>query len=115
MLEKGTSHIGSAEGQTIRLDFGDASVSPERHAALIYDEGVHAFILAGGYGGSARLNGKPLAGRALLRDGDVFSLGGTSLRLVALCGQNFNWGGGPWRQAWREPTPERSKPQGMVP
>jgi hypothetical protein len=92
-LERGVSHIGSAAGQTVRLDFeGDDSVAPTRHAELAFDEKRHAFQLDSNADGGVRLNGLTGRHRAVLRDGDVISVGGTSLRLVALCSPNFRWG-----------------------
>ena len=91
VLESGVSHIGSDEGQTVQLDFGDTSVAPRRHAAVIYDERHHAFQLHGDDNAPIRLNGQVPTSPAMLRDGDVISVGGTSLRLVALCSQNFHW------------------------
>ncbi len=91
-LERGVSLIGSAEGQTVRLAFGDDAVADARHAALAYDEARHAFVLDGSPVAAVRLNGTEAAPRAVLRDGDVVSLGGTSLRLVAMCSPNFHWG-----------------------
>ncbi len=91
LLERGVSHIGSAEGQTVRLDFGDATVSPIRHAAVAYDEGRNAFVLDNSSDQAVRLNGTVARSQATLRDGDVISVGGTSLRLVALCSPNFHW------------------------
>lgn len=91
VLERGVSHIGSAEGQTVRLGFGDEDIAPERHAALVYDADSHAFVLDAGGGHPVRLNGLPADAQAMLRDGDVISVGATSLRLVSLCSPNFNW------------------------
>ena len=91
LLENGVSHIGSAEGQTIRLDFGDQSVEPAGHAAIGYDETNHGFVVAAPSGPGVRLNGIEIGAHARLRDGDVISLGGTSLRMVALCSPNFHW------------------------
>ena len=88
-LERGMSHIGSSEGQTVQLDFGDAGVVPDRHAALGYDEERHAFVVSSD--ATFRVNGVEQTGTASLRDGDVFTVSGTSLRLVALCSQNFHW------------------------
>lgn len=90
-LERGVSHVGRAAGQTVRLDFGDAAIAATRHAALVYDEACHAFVLDNAPEAAVRLNGLPARPRARLRDGDVVSLGGTSLRLVALCSPNFHW------------------------
>lgn len=90
-LERGVSHIGSAVGQTVCLDFGDSSVAPIRHAALAYDEGYHAFVLDSGPDAPVRLNGTPTRSPVTLRDGDVISVDETSVRLVALCSPNFHW------------------------
>jgi len=90
VLERGVSHVGSAAGQTVRLDFGDDAVASARHAALAYDAGMHAFVLGPGADG-ARLNGIEVRMPAPLRDGDVITLGQTSLRLAALCSPNFHW------------------------
>lgn len=91
VLERGVTHIGSAEGQTVRLDFGDVAVASTRHLALVYDEGCHAFVLVNDAAKPVRLNGAEAPSRATLRDGDVISLGGTSLRLATLCSPNFLW------------------------
>ena len=90
-LERGVSHVGSGEGQTVRLDHGDGAVRSEGHAVLNYDEGHHRFVLSGPDGAGLRVNGVQTDAPAALRDGDVISLGGTALRLVALCSQNFHW------------------------
>ena len=91
VLQNGTSHIGSGAGQTVHLNFGDTKVAESRHAAVIYDDKTHAFGLDGDASANLRLNGQPVASRTLLRDGDVFTVGETSLRLVALCTPNFHW------------------------
>lgn len=91
VLERGVSHLGSAEDQTVRLDFGDQSVQPDRHAAIVYDDTEHCFLLESEPNLAVRLNGVPAGRKVALRDGDVVSIGGTGLRLVALCTPNFNW------------------------
>lgn len=91
VLERGASHIGSSEGQTIRLDFGDQSVAPVCHAEVRYDHKRHGFVLACDPAMQVRRNGIPVASSEFLSDGDVVSVGSTALRLVALCSQNFNW------------------------
>ena len=90
-LERGVSHIGSGEGQTVRLLHGDDAVRAEGHAVLDYDEAHHRFVLSGPEGAGLRVNGVQTDAPAALRDGDVISVGGTALRLVALCSQNFHW------------------------
>lgn len=92
VLERGVSHIGSAEGQTVQVDFGDASIAPVCHAEIVYKDDEHQFQLSSRSKGSVRLNGKTTVLPAVCRDGDVITLGGTSLRLIGLCTPNFNWG-----------------------
>ena len=91
VLERGVSQIGSSEGQTVRLDFGDDSVRPIRHAVVAYDATRHDFALERSLDAAVRVNGVDTGARHVLRDGDVISVGGTSLRLVALCSPNFHW------------------------
>lgn len=88
-LERGRTLIGRAPGQTVQLDFGDAGIAAERHTELGYDEERHGFVVQSDTG--FRVNGVERNGAMPLRDGDVFTVSGTSLRLVALCSQNFHW------------------------
>ena len=91
VLERGLSQIGSADGQTVRLSAEDGGIAAECHAELYYDEARHGFVLYTGKDTAVRLNGIPVSQPSMLRDGDVIALGGTALRLVALCSQNFSW------------------------
>lgn len=91
VLEGGVSQIGQDADQTIPLTFGDTSIAHECHAQLSYDEAQHAFVLDNAGENGVRVNGVVANRPATLRDGDVITLAGTSLRLVALCSPNFNW------------------------
>lgn len=88
-LERGTSVVGPAGGQTIEMDFGDDTIGEDRVARLSFDEARHAFMLDSN--GPFRVNGEAERSRRMLRDGDVFTIGGISMRLVALCSRNFHW------------------------
>lgn len=83
-LERGTSTIGSDAGCTIRLE-----TRFRGQIALRFDETRHGFVLESDT--TLRVNGVERGGPEYLRDGDTFTLGGESLRLVALCSQNFHW------------------------
>ena len=83
-LERGTSSIGGGDGKTISLAADDAG-----GVSLSFDEDLHAFVLEGD--AAFRVNGVERSGQIGLRDGDTFSVGRESLRLVALCSQNFHW------------------------
>lgn len=92
LLESGMSQIGRGDDQTVQLDFGDASISRNNHAAIVYDPETHEFTL--GHGGKqniVRLNGKPLVSSEPLSSGDTIKLGETTLRFQALCSAEFNW------------------------
>lgn len=91
-LFNGVAQIGRGEGQAIRLDFGDNSISRANHAAIAYDLEQKAFYL--GHGGKANLvrrNGKPVLSTEQMISGDTIRIGETSLRFVGLCGDEFNW------------------------
>lgn len=92
-LFNGVSTIGRATDQTVPLDFGDTSISREKHAAVAYDDESNAFFLGhGGKSNIVRLNGRPVLSTEDLSHGDIIRIGETSLRFVALCGDEFSWG-----------------------
>lgn len=91
-LHNGVSQIGRGDGQTIRLDFGDMSISRENHAAIAYDPEPNEFFI--GHGGKAnivRCNGKPVLSTQELNAGDTIRIGETTLQFVPLCGPDFRW------------------------
>ena len=88
----GVSQIGRGENQAVRLDFGDTSISRNNHAAVAYDDEQAKFYLGhGGKSNLVRLNGKPVLSTEELSDGDMVRIGETSLKFVALCGDDFTW------------------------
>jgi hypothetical protein len=92
-LQNGVSQIGRGEGQAVRLDYGDTSISRENHAAVAYDPEQREFFL--GHGGKAnlvRLNGKPVLSTEPLSNGALIRIGETTLRFVGFCGSEFDWG-----------------------
>lgn len=88
-LERGASAIGGGDGQTVRLDFGDSDIKADRQVLLTYDETRHSFVAEST--STFRVNGEICKSERVLRDGDVFTIGATSLRIVALCSRNFHW------------------------
>lgn len=91
-ITAGMAQIGRAEDQAIQLDFGDAAISRNNHAAIVYDPEEQKFLL--GHGGKAnivRLNGKPVISNEDLADGDKISIGDTVLQLKTLVGEDFTW------------------------
>ena len=91
-LHGGVSQIGRGEDQAIKLDFGDTSVSRSNHAAIAYDSEQRGFFLGqGGKANLVRLNGRPVLSTEELTNADLIRVGETTLRLVALCGSDFEW------------------------
>ncbi|MEM7668621.1 MAG: FHA domain-containing protein [Pseudomonadota bacterium] len=94
-LHSGVSQIGRGEDQTVRLDFGDTSISRNNHAAVAFDEEQNKFFLGhGGKSNLVRLNGMPVLSTEEIIDGDQIRIGETSLKFVALCGDDFSWNAG---------------------
>ena len=91
-LHAGVSNIGRGEDQAVRLDFGDTSISRNNHAAVAFDEEQGQFFLGhGGKSNLVRLNGKPVLSTEEMANGDEIRIGETSLKFVALCGEDFSW------------------------
>ncbi|MGR3515270.1 MAG: FHA domain-containing protein [Paracoccaceae bacterium] len=91
-LHAGVSQIGRGEDQTVRLDFGDTSISRNNHAAVAFDQEQGKFFLGhGGKSNLVRLNGQPVLSTEEMVDGDEIRIGETSLKFVALCGDDFSW------------------------
>ncbi|MCA0869795.1 FHA domain-containing protein [Seohaeicola saemankumensis] len=91
-LHAGVAQIGRGQGQAVRLDFGDNSISRENHAAIAYDPEQRRFFL--GHGGKAnlvRLNDRPVLSTEELQSGHLIRLGETTLRFIGLCGADFDW------------------------
>lgn len=91
-LTKGLNQVGRGEENSIKLDFGDTSISRKNHFAIVYDDEERKFIL--GHGGKSniiRLNGKAVISNEDLNDGDTIKVGGTLLQLKTLCGPDFDW------------------------
>jgi hypothetical protein len=92
-LHDGLTQIGRGEGQTVRLNFGDNTISRENHAAIAFDgEQGRFFFGHGGKTNLVRLNGRPVLSTEDLQSNSIIRIGETTLRFVALCGEDFAWG-----------------------
>ncbi|MEO1138471.1 MAG: FHA domain-containing protein [Pseudomonadota bacterium] len=91
-LFNGVSTIGRGEDQTIRLDFGDNSISRENHASIAYDPQQRNFFI--GHGGKAnivRRNDRPVLSTEEMAAGDHITIGETTMRFVPFCCPEFSW------------------------
>ena len=93
-LTSGLSTIGRDMNQTVALDFGDTSISRERHVSIAYDdEENRAYVGHGGKSNIVRHNNKPLLTTEELSHGDTIKIGKTQLSFVAFCTSEFSWTG----------------------
>lgn len=91
-LQTGLSTVGRGADQTVTLDFGDTSISRDRHAAVAYDDEDNlAYIGHGGKSNIVRVNDRPLLSTEPLGDRDTIRIGKTTLRYFALCDETFSW------------------------
>lgn len=91
-LGHGMNSIGRAESQRCRLDFGDTEISRNSHATLTYDpRGRKFYLMHGGGQNLTYLGDAPVLQPTLLNGGELISMGKTTLKFVALCGQDFDW------------------------
>lgn len=99
-LYDGVAQIGRGEDQTVRLDFGDNAISRQNHAAIAYDPEQRKFYV--GHGGKTNLvrrNNFPVLSTQEIESGDLIRVGETTLRFVALCGDDFSWDEAPESEA----------------
>lgn len=91
-LTAGLSTVGRDADQTVTLDFGDTSISRERHISIAHDdEDGRTYIGHGGKSNIVRHNDRPLLTTEELNDGDTVRIGKTVLRFVGLCDDGFSW------------------------
>ena len=91
-LGYGTNSLGRGEGSRVRLDFGDEGISREEHASVTYDpRGRKFYLLHGGGKNLTYLGDEPVLVPTVVEAAQNFSIGETTLRLVPLCGPEFDW------------------------
>lgn len=92
-LIAGMNAIGRGEENHVQVDFGDDAISRDAHAYITYDSEARQFHLShSGKTNLVRLNDAPVLAVEGLAHGDTVRIGSTTLRFVALCGADFDWG-----------------------
>lgn len=88
----GRSSVGRGEDQSISINFGDETISREKHCWVIYDSKSKKFHLAAGDGRNlVYVNGDPVLNSLELKNRDEVTMGDTTLRFVSFCGEDFDW------------------------
>ncbi len=91
-LGNGLNKIGRGDESRVQLDFGDREISRTDHARVTYDPKGNKYYLQVGSGVNlVYLNGEPVLQPTILENGCSLSMGATTLRFVALCGDEFMW------------------------
>ena len=90
-LGYGMNSIGRDSGQRIPLDYGDTHISRKNHCVVTFDALSGKFYLQPGEGKNlVYLGADPVLVPTPLARGQNFQVGGTVLRFVALCGDDFS-------------------------
>lgn len=90
-ITPGMNTIGRESGGIV-LNFGDESISREKHAMLAYDPDGNSFMIAHGDGKNlTKVNGRTLMSPQELGAYDRIRMGNTEMVFVPLCGQDFSW------------------------
>jgi hypothetical protein len=88
----GQSRIGRGPSNRINLDYGDANISRDGNATIVFDPRRGTFYLAGGQGVNlCYVDEQPVINAMELKDRTDVVIGNTRLRFVAFCGPQFSW------------------------
>jgi hypothetical protein len=88
----GWSSIGRDQTNRIVLNFGDTSITGDKHARILYDSESRKFKVANDQGiNPTRVNGDAIDSAVVLKNGDLIKVGATVLRFVPFCGTDFDW------------------------
>lgn len=90
-LGYGVNDIGSGANARVRLNFGDTTIAPDNHAAIIYTTRSRRFYLAQSSASETWLNGQRVQESVELMGGETLRFGQTQVRFVPLCGPGFDW------------------------
>ena len=88
----GMNSVGRGNEQSTNVDFGDETISRDKHAFITYDLKTRNFYLShGGKSNIIRCNGTPVLQVIELKNGDIISIGNTDFCFASFCGSNFDW------------------------
>lgn len=90
-IKSGKNFIGRAMHMDIVLH-GDHSISREKHAIILYEPKRREFIAQAGESRELfYLNDEVVLNPVRLKQGDILTIGNTSLMFFPCCGENFSW------------------------
>jgi hypothetical protein len=89
----GSNTVGRASNQRVPINFGDDTISGEKHIFLVYDGRKRQFQLVPNLEkpNLVHLNDEALLANTELKAKDRIAIGQTTLLFVPLCGSDFDW------------------------
>lgn len=91
-LGHGLNIVGRSAAMRVSIDFGDLSISATNHARIVYEPRERRFLLSHGDGTNLTyLNNQLVMEPVNLESGAVIQFGDTTVRFLALCGEDFDW------------------------
>ena len=91
-LGNGVNTIGRAPSERVCLNFGDETISRQRHALITYDPKGRKFHVQQGDGTNLTYIGDaPVLTPTELEEFSFIQMGETVLLFVPLCGERFDW------------------------
>ena len=88
----GVNTIGRGEGQRVRLDFGDANISRENHAQIVFDPQSRKILLRHELGANLTyFKGEAVLTPAEIGPRESFRIADTTLMVLPLCDENWDW------------------------
>jgi len=88
----GMNTIGREHSNAISINFGDTSISREKHCTIIFDYKNKLFFLQHGDGSNLTyLNDSVILTPTQLKAGDILGLGDTKLKFIPFCCNDFCW------------------------
>jgi hypothetical protein len=93
-LYYGNNSIGRDANQSVRLDFGDTSISAQEQAFIRYDYEDRKFLFIPNLSKTnvVALNTEKPTSAVELKAWDEIRIGQTRLRFMPVCGPHFDWG-----------------------
>ena len=94
-LGYGTNGIGRSGQDRVSLDYGDDRISRSNHAIVTFDpKGKKFYVQQGGGTNLTYVGETPVLQPVMLKHKDDIVIGDTTLKLIALCGEDFDWQSG---------------------
>lgn len=88
----GRSAIGRDTSQHISIDFGDGTISREKHSWVTFDARDGKFYLSTGDGRNlSYINDAPVLTSLPMENRDTILIGETTMIFISFCGDEFSW------------------------